>query len=51
MENLMEEKIFVLGFEWCIGLLNAVNGKDILSRGNNMSDDNANEKVLSAYKL
>lgn len=46
----MEENIFVLGLE-CIGLLNAAKGKDILSRGKNICDGNANGKVLSAYKL
>lgn len=50
MKHFMEEKIFVLGLEWCTGLLKAVKEKDILSREKNMSNDNAFEKVLSAYK-
>lgn len=51
MENFKEENIIFLGVEWHIGLLNAVEGKDILSRGSNLSDDSANGEVLRAYKL
>ena len=42
MENFKEESIILLGVEWRIGLLNAVEGKDILSRGSKINDDNAN---------
>lgn len=51
MEKFKEENIILLGVEWHIGLLNAVEGKDILSRGSNISDDSANGEVLRAYKL
>lgn len=51
MEIFKKENIILLGVEGHIGLLNAVEGKDILSRGNNISDDHANKEVLSAYKF